>query len=102
MHPQNKSSKQVTQVRLAKLGKEIPVHRAEKQCFQKKLFMTKNKARDWGIHMQKTYGGALQAPYKCPVCGNYHLTSQTPEETAEVRAAKATVRRKARDANIDT
>lgn len=95
-------SKSAFQDRQAKLGKEIPVQRAEKQCFQKKPFDAKNKARDWGLHMQKTYGGELQTPYKCPVCGRYHLTSQSAEVTVAMRDAKATVRRKLKDVTDNT
>ena len=59
-----------------KLGVAISVSKARKMCFNKKSFDTRNDARDYGRRGLKKYGNAATIPYKCPLCGHFHLTTR--------------------------
>ena len=71
-----------------KLGVSIALPQAEKMCLSKKIFDTKNAARDWGIHITKKYGCALQSPYRCELCGKYHVSQIPRDELPSMRATR--------------
>lgn len=68
-----------------KLGVVIALPQAQKMCLTKKRFLTKNEARDWGIHIAKKHGCALQHPYRCELCGKYHVSGLPKEEKPAMR-----------------
>lgn len=69
-----------------RVGREIPVDRAVSGCFEKKPFDSRNQARDWAARGTKLYGHAASEPYKCHICGRYHLTSLDKTKQAKARA----------------
>jgi hypothetical protein len=71
-----------------KLGLDISAENAKRQCLAKKAFPNKNKARDWSSANSKRYGWAPTTPYKCDLCGKYHLSSILSDEKASMRASK--------------
>lgn len=71
-----------------KLGREIPIQRAERMCLQKRQYATRNEARDAAAKYQKREKTFIARPYKCSLCSLFHLTTQTPEQTVRMRARK--------------
>ncbi len=55
-------------------------------CNKKRVYDTKNKARNAAGRMAKSLGDKLKAPlsvYHCPVCRKYHITSLSIEKQKE-------------------
>ncbi len=74
--------------RFERVGRDIPVERAVRGCFDKKVFDSRNAARDWAAGSKKRFGEASRGnePYRCHVCGKWHLTSLSKEAQAKARA----------------
>lgn len=69
--------------RIQRLGKDFTAATAQRQCFQKKLFHSRNAARDFNARMEATLQDHKpQTPYRCQICGEWHLTSLTKEASA--------------------
>lgn len=66
------------------LGILITVQKAERMCFQKRVFKTKNDARDFAARGRKM-GNASTDPYQCPLCRRWHLTSLDKAASAASR-----------------
>lgn len=69
-----------------RVGREIPVARAINGCFEKKPFESRNAARDWAARGRKKYGNTASEPYRCHICGLWHLTSLPKTKQAKARA----------------
>ena len=65
-----------------RIGKDISTESAQRSCFDKCRYMSKNTARDKAARLTKRHG-VEQIPYHCLVCGAWHLS------TALKRDAKA-------------
>lgn len=75
--------------RLQGLGKVYTLASAQRACFDKKRFQTRTAARDFNAKLGKGMPDRKpQTPYKCPVCGRWHLTSLTKQASAQVRRTK--------------
>lgn len=71
---------------LDRVGRQIPVERAIRGCFDKKTFESRNKARDWSKRKQKKFPDTATEAYKCHVCGMWHLTSLNKKNQRIARA----------------
>lgn len=71
--------------RMERLGREIDVQKAQRMCFDKKPYKSKNIARDSQSKRSKKYGPSSGSTYKCPICGMWHLTSLEKEESHMAR-----------------
>ncbi|MGE0349825.1 hypothetical protein [Hydrogenophaga sp.] len=71
---------------MERLGRDISIERAKRGCFQKKMFKTRNQARDWAIVGQKKHGNAATEPYRCHLCGHWHLTKLPKNAQGKARA----------------
>lgn len=72
--------------RLQRQGRNISPATAQRACFQKKPFKSRNSARDFDARLGKTLPDRIpQTPYRCQVCGKWHLTSLTKEASAASR-----------------
>ncbi len=71
---------------IERLGRDISIERAKRGCFEKKMFHTKNQARDWAIVGQKKHGNAATEPYRCHLCGHWHLTKLPKDAQGKARA----------------
>lgn len=72
--------------RIQGLGKVYTMATAQRACFDKKRFHSRTAARDFNAKLGKGMPERKpQTPYKCPVCGEWHLTSMSKEASAEVR-----------------
>ncbi len=60
---------------LDRLGREVPTARGNRMCLEKRQFLTRNAARDFSIKGVKNYANAPQEPYRCGLCGKFHLTT---------------------------
>lgn len=69
-----------------RMGRSITVERAQRDCFDKKVFEGRNQARDWAARAQKRHDNPDQQPYRCHVCGKWHLTKLPKEAQAGARA----------------
>lgn len=71
-----------------RVGRSISVERAVRGCFEKKVFDSRNHARDWAARSLKRHGGDTRGtePYRCHVCGKWHLTSLPKAAQAQARA----------------
>lgn len=68
-----------------RVGRQISTERAVRGCFDKRTYDTKNQARDHGKRAEKTHNNPPMEPYKCHVCGLWHLTSLRKEQQAQAR-----------------
>jgi hypothetical protein len=58
-----------------KLSKSSKIDPVRPQC-KKKIFYTAEDARDMIHHITETRVTREIHPYKCPICGLWHLTSK--------------------------
>lgn len=67
---------------IERVGRDIAPERAERGCFKKRVFDTRNEARDWQIRNMKRHPDNKPAhPYRCGVCGHWHLTTQPKKDS---------------------
>jgi len=71
-----------------RLGRDISARAAQRMCLQKRQYATKTEARDAAARFQKREKTFIARPYKCSLCSLFHLTTQTPEQTVQMRARK--------------
>lgn len=62
-----------------RIGHTVTVETAKKGCFDKRTYDNRNIARDASrkIARNRPEWPPLR-PYRCTLCGNFHLTSQVP------------------------
>jgi hypothetical protein len=70
---------------LERVGRDIQPDRAARGCFDKKTFDSRNQARDHAIRGEKLNGNQPQEPYRCHICGLWHLTSLDKQGRAKAR-----------------
>lgn len=58
-----------------RLGFDITLKRADRMCLKKKPFDTRTQARDFSLRGAKRYEMQIQKPYKCSLCGKFHLAT---------------------------
>lgn len=58
-----------------RLGREVSAARGKRMCLDKRQFLTKNAARDFSILGVKHYDNTVQQPYRCGLCGKFHLAT---------------------------
>lgn len=68
-----------------RLGRNIPTDRAVRGCFDKKTFENRNRARDHAKRGEKLKGNSPQEPYRCHICGEWHLTTLDKQGRAKAR-----------------
>lgn len=62
-----------------RIGRTVTVETAQKGCFGKVRYESRNIARDRATKLKKKYPDSpRQRPYRCTLCGGVHLTSQIP------------------------
>lgn len=62
-----------------RIGRTVTLEAAHRSCLDKKKYTNKNKARDSAARNRRLRPESLpQRPYRCTLCGNWHLTSQVP------------------------
>lgn len=66
---------------IERLGRSITPARAQRMCFDKRQFPTKNEARDFSQRGARKYGNCAQEPYKCGLCGKFHLATVKAKRT---------------------
>lgn len=57
------------------LGREISPELGKRMCLDKKQFYTRNEARDFASRGFRQLDHTHQKPYKCRLCGYFHLTT---------------------------
>ncbi len=63
--------------RMDLLGRDFQPDQAQKMCWDKHKFPTKNEARDFASRGERLNNFGRQESYKCKLCGNFHLTTIT-------------------------
>lgn len=58
-----------------RLGREIQYDRAKRMCLDKREFPTRNEARDFAARGERKMHHTKQKPYRCLLCGKYHLAT---------------------------
>lgn len=67
-----------------RIGRSITVEFAQRSCLDKKKYPSRNRARDSAARGKRLRPDSLpQRPYRCTICGNFHLTSQVPARAAK-------------------
>lgn len=62
-----------------RIGHTVTVETAQKGCFGKVRYASRNAARDKATKFRKKFPGTPpQRPYRCTLCGDFHLTTQVP------------------------
>lgn len=59
---------------IERIGRTVSVNKAARQCLDKKRYDSRNKARDRAA-MYLRDGKCEQAPYRCTLCGGWHLAT---------------------------
>jgi hypothetical protein len=63
-----------------RIGFTVTVETAQKGCFGKVRYYSRNAARDKATKYRKKFPETPpQRPYRCILCGDFHLTTQVPE-----------------------
>lgn len=70
---------------IERLGRNFTAETAHRMCMDKRVFDSRNEARDFAIRGEKLYGNVATTPYKCALCGDWHLTSLDKEASARSR-----------------
>lgn len=72
--------------RIQRLGKDFTAATAQRSCFEKKPFDSRLAARDFNARLAKAIPlRNPQTPYRCQVCGLWHLTSLDKQASVESR-----------------
>lgn len=58
--------------------------RDRQRCAEKRIFASRNEARDFATKVHKQIGSD-QHPYRCCLCKKWHLTTHTPEDFSGIR-----------------
>lgn len=67
-----------------RIGRTITVQKAKRQCLDKKPFPSRNAARDKAARRALAYPDEPhQHPYRCTVCGGWHLTSRPKNQHSQ-------------------
>jgi hypothetical protein len=62
-----------------RIGRTVTVETAQRGCFGKVRYDSRNAARDKNTKYRKKFPGTPpQRPYRCGLCGGFHLTTQVP------------------------
>lgn len=62
-----------------RIGHTVTVEQAKRSCLDKVGYPSRNAARDRARFLSKKYPDSqLQRPYRCTLCGGFHLTTKTP------------------------
>lgn len=62
-----------------RIGRGVTVEQAKRSCLDKKRYDSRNAARDRAAFIAKKYpDSAPQRPYRCTLCGDFHLTTSVP------------------------
>lgn len=62
-----------------KIGRTVTIETAQRSCLDKKRYPNRNKARDSAARTRRLRPeSSPQRPYRCTLCGDFHLTSQVP------------------------
>lgn len=62
-----------------RIGRTVTVETAQKGCFDKVRYDSRNAARDKATKFRKMFPDEpRQRPYRCTLCGDFHLTTQVP------------------------
>ena len=71
---------------IERLGRNFTPETAHRMCMDKRVFGSRNEARDFAIKGKKLYeNNAKLTPYRCRLCGEWHLTSLSKEQGARSR-----------------
>lgn len=64
-----------------RIGRTVTVEFAKRSCLDKVSYPSRNVARDRATRMGAKYPGSLpQKPYRCTICGHFHLTTIRQEK----------------------
>lgn len=69
--------------RLEGLGRTITPREARRKCWDKLVFGARTAARDAAKKAERR--GIYLSPYRCQLCGEWHLTSMTDREVEAMR-----------------
>ena len=63
-----------------RIGHTVTVEHAKRSCLDKVRYDSRNAARDRARFLAKKYpdSGKLR-PYRCTICGDFHLTTKIPD-----------------------
>jgi hypothetical protein len=70
---------------MERIGRNFSPETAHRMCLDKRKFESKNEARDFAIRGKKLHGNNSTDPYRCNLCGGWHLTSLDKETSAKSR-----------------
>jgi hypothetical protein len=70
-----------------RIGRTVTVEAAKRQCLDKRRYDSRNAARDRAAGIAKKFpGGKPQRPYRCTLCGDWHLTTTIPNGLRQGKA----------------
>lgn len=62
------------------IGRTVTVEHAKRSCLDKKHYASRNDARDSAAKMARKFRDSTRLrPYRCTLCGGFHLTSKVPD-----------------------
>lgn len=60
-----------------RIGRSVTIEHAKRSCLDKRPYQSRNMARDAAAKNLRTFGTATK-PYRCTLCGLFHLTTIRP------------------------
>jgi hypothetical protein len=65
-----------------RIGRTVKLAVAQRSCLDKRRYSSRNDARDAAAkHQVRLVGSADQRPYRCTLCGGFHLATIKPKNT---------------------
>lgn len=64
---------------IERIGRTVTVEFAQRSCLDKVRYPSRNAARDRAARLRTKYPNSQPLrPYRCTLCGDFHLTSKIP------------------------
>ncbi|HEX7891456.1 MAG TPA: hypothetical protein VF522_19045 [Ramlibacter sp.] len=78
-----------------RIGTTVTVEHAKRSCLDKVRYDSRNAARDRAVLLAKKYPNTgKQCPYRCTLCGDFHLTTKIPNGLKQGKPNRAVGRQK--------
>jgi hypothetical protein len=62
-----------------RIGHDVTIEHAKRSCLDKRKYDGRNEARNEAVKLAKRHGTPKMRPYRCTLCGGFHLTSKIPD-----------------------
>ncbi|HET8744301.1 MAG TPA: hypothetical protein VFM98_01760 [Ramlibacter sp.] len=71
-----------------RIGRTVSLERAKRSCLDKRAYKSRNEARDFAARNRKKYGETADQPYRCTICGKFHLATRKAKRKTRAKAGR--------------